>query len=180
MSHEAAPAPGGRSPDHDRIEHLFQSYFGELCSFVHGMVASPETAEELVQDVFAAIWRQRAERPLGEIERAYLYTAARRNALNNLRRARLQQRWTREATAAPRSSVPTPEEETAVREMERSVERVLERLPPRCREAFLLVRGRGLRHAEAAEVMGISAKTVEAQMGRALQALRAALLQSSS
>jgi RNA polymerase sigma-70 factor (ECF subfamily) len=48
----------------------------------------------------------------------------------------------------------------------------LDSLSPRCREVFELSRVRGLRYAEIAEALGISVKTVEAQMGKALRTLR--------
>ena len=48
----------------------------------------------------------------------------------------------------------------------------VERLAPRCRETFVLVRQHGLTYAQAAEVMGTSEHTVKIQMQRALAALR--------
>jgi RNA polymerase sigma-70 factor (ECF subfamily) len=53
----------------------------------------------------------------------------------------------------------------------------LDELPPRCREVFDLSRVHGLKYAEIAESLGISQKTVEAQMGKALRVLRERLAQ---
>jgi RNA polymerase sigma-70 factor (ECF subfamily) len=55
------------------------------------------------------------------------------------------------------------------------VQRALADLPDRCREVFRLSREQGLRYAEIAEALGISIKTVEAQIGKALRLLRARL-----
>jgi RNA polymerase sigma-70 factor (ECF subfamily) len=51
----------------------------------------------------------------------------------------------------------------------------VERLPERCRLVFTLHREQGMSYREVAEVMGISPKTVDVQMGRALKALRRSL-----
>ena len=48
-------------------------------------------------------------------------------------------------------------------------------LPPRCREVFLAVKRDGMSHADIAAQMGISVKTVEAQITKAMTRLREAL-----
>ena len=58
---------------------------------------------------------------------------------------------------------------------EAAVRRAIDALPPRCREIFLLSREDGLSYGGIATTLGISVKTVETQMGRALKSLRAAL-----
>jgi RNA polymerase sigma-70 factor (ECF subfamily) len=57
-------------------------------------------------------------------------------------------------------------------EMKVAVQRAVAALPERCREIFELSRTHGLKYAEIAVVLGISIKTVEAQMGKALRFLR--------
>jgi RNA polymerase sigma-70 factor, ECF subfamily len=59
--------------------------------------------------------------------------------------------------------------------MKIAVDRAISGLPERCREVFELSRRDGLRYSEIAVVLGISVKTVEAQMGKALRVLRAEL-----
>jgi RNA polymerase sigma-70 factor, ECF subfamily len=63
----------------------------------------------------------------------------------------------------------------AMSETEAAVRRAVDALPPRCREIFLLSREDGLSYSGIATTLGISIKTVETQMGRALKALRSAL-----
>lgn len=57
-------------------------------------------------------------------------------------------------------------------EMRIAVERAVEALPDRCREVFELSRTKGMKYIEIASFLGISVKTVEAQMGKALRILR--------
>ncbi|HJU73447.1 MAG TPA: sigma-70 family RNA polymerase sigma factor, partial [Gemmatimonadaceae bacterium] len=60
-------------------------------------------------------------------------------------------------------------------ELAAAVRAAVDRLPPRCREVFMLSRDSGLTYGEIAKALGISIKTVETQMGRALKALRESL-----
>jgi RNA polymerase sigma-70 factor (ECF subfamily) len=53
-----------------------------------------------------------------------------------------------------------------------AVRRAIDGLPDRCREVFELSRMHGLKYSEIAVTLGISIKTVEAQMGKALKVLR--------
>jgi RNA polymerase sigma-70 factor (ECF subfamily) len=60
-------------------------------------------------------------------------------------------------------------------EAERLIQAAVDRLPDRCRLIFILSREQKLTYAQIAEVAGVSIKTVETQMGRALRSLRNAL-----
>jgi len=147
-----------------------------MAAFVERFVHSPDVAEELVQDIFFKIWTKREQ--LTEIEalKTYLYRAARNQALNFLRRGKLERRWqeSQASLGEPTSAFGT-EEDASERELSVAVRAAIDRLPPRCREIFLLSRDGGLTYAEIARTLGISVKTVETQMGRGLKSLRLAL-----
>lgn len=162
--------------DEGAFAALFDEYVVPLCIFVLSYVQSRETAADVVHDVFLRIWQRRDELEIRDSVKAYLYRATRNRALNLIRRETLEQRWKDEAAlesaAAPASSV-LPVDESMDRDtLVAAVERVAAELPERCRMVFLLRWRDGLRHGEIAEVMGISPKTVENQMTRALRTLR--------
>ena len=181
---ETAPMPAGdaelvrriRAGDERALEAVFKAHYAGMASFVQRFVRSQDLAEELVQDVFLKLWSKREQ--LAEIEtfRTYLFRAARNTALNYLRRAKLERRWREEQGTDddPPSSL-AADEETVEQELSVAVQEAINRLPPRCREIFLLSRDGGLTYAEIARSLDISVKTVETQMGRALKALRASL-----
>ena len=62
-------------------------------------------------------------------------------------------------------------------ELRKAITAAVAELPPACREVFMLSRTQGLRYAEIAETLGISVKTVESQMGKALRHMRTRLAQ---
>ena len=127
-------------------------------------------AEDAAQDVMLELWRRRETMVLETSLRAYLLRATRNRALNQIRHRRIVERSvpvTRAARAAP-----SADQDLAEQELRSAVEQAVNDLPERCREVFELSRVHGLRYAEVADVLGISIKTVETQMGKALQRLK--------
>ena len=181
---ETAAKPAGdaelvrriRAGDERALEVVFKAHYAGMASFVQRFVRAPDLAEELVQDVFLKLWSKREQ--LAEIEtfRTYLFRAARNTALNYLRRAKLERRWQEEQGVIdePPNSF-SADDETVEQEVAQAVKEAIDRLPPRCREIFLLSRDGGLTYAEIARSLDISVKTVETQMGRALKSLRSSL-----
>ncbi|MFL5579389.1 MAG: RNA polymerase sigma-70 factor [Gemmatimonadaceae bacterium] len=164
-----------RAGDRAAVEELFRDHYAALVGFADGYVRSGAVAEEIVQDVFLNLWRGR-DRLAGEgTLRAYLFQAVRNRALNHLRHAR---HVARHAAAAPRDdSAPALGDALLVEaELAAAVRAAVDALPERCREVFLLSRGHNLSYVEIARTLEISVKTVETQMGRALKAIRRALL----
>ncbi|HEX2208799.1 MAG TPA: sigma-70 family RNA polymerase sigma factor, partial [Longimicrobium sp.] len=92
-------------------------------------------------------------------------------ALNHLRHERMKVRTAPHA-AGPTVTPPEAPSRLAEAEIDAAVRAAVDSLPERCREVFELSRGQGLKYAEIAGVLGISVKTVEAQMGKALRTLR--------
>jgi RNA polymerase sigma-70 factor (ECF subfamily) len=153
------------------IDALFRVHYNALCGFVFRYVRSHETAEELVQDTFFRLWAQRKREGRIESEKAYLFTIARNSALNYIRRSQMEARW--QATEITRDSRPAvADDDLAHDELEAVLRRAIEHLPKRCRLIYTMSRQQELTYVEIARVLGLSVKTVETQMGRALKALR--------
>ncbi|MGQ0539793.1 MAG: RNA polymerase sigma-70 factor [Gemmatimonadaceae bacterium] len=183
----SASAPGSRVKDAElarrmrlgderALEIIFRTYYAGLVGFARRYVKSTEIAEELVQDLFFKVWSRRAS--LGEIDslKTYLFRAARNTALNHLRRRKLEHDWLERAVSVSADEhVVSVSDEATEGELTEAVRAAVDRLPPRCREVFLLSRDGALTYNEIAKALGISIKTVETQMGRALKALRDSL-----
>lgn len=161
-----------RNGDITAFEAVFRTYYRRLCAAVYGFVDSAETAEEIVQELFLRIWRQRESLQITDSLQAYLYQAARNASLNYLKHRRIESQWSERVRAGDAPVARAADEDLAEDELSRAIEAGIAALPERCRLVFTMSRRQGLSYAEIAEALGISVKTVEAQMGRALKSLR--------
>jgi RNA polymerase sigma-70 factor (ECF subfamily) len=128
-------------------------------------------AEELVQDVMLEFWKRRETLAEESSPQAYLFQATRNRALNHLRHARIEKEGEPHATRS--EAIDSTAHSLVVEdEMMVAVRRAVDSLPARCREVFELSRTHNKKYSEIAAELGISIKTVEAQMGKALRTLR--------
>ncbi len=160
-----------RQGDEQAFDTLFRLYYAGLVAFTESLVRSRAVAEEVVQDVLLEVWRRRETMELDVGWRSYLFRASRNRALNELRHARVALR-AEPLVRGPESVEASSPSEVDAQELERAFRRVLAGLPAPVREVFEMSRRDGLTYGEIASALGISVKTVEARMGRALRELR--------
>ena len=160
-----------RGGDEQAFDALFRAWYAPLVRVAEAMLHDRASAEEVAQDVMLELWRRRDTLDVHQSPRGYLIQATRNRALNQIRRARVER--VGEPHVADRLVPPEHADAMAsLGELESALATAVESLPDRCREVFELSRVRGLRYSEIAETMGISVKTVEVQMGKALRTLR--------
>lgn len=157
--------------DRTAFDTIFRTYYAPLVRVAERLVGRHAVAEEIAQDVMVELWRRRETLSMEDSPRAYLFQATRHRALNHLRHERVE-RGGAPHIADASGSPATPETHLTEGEIQDAVDEAIRELPSRCREVFELSRLHGLKYAEIARVMGISVKTVEAQMGNALRVLR--------
>ena len=166
-----------RESDRAAFEALVRHYSDPLCAFIYNNTRDVEATKELVQDLFLWIWRHRHEWDVRGGLTTYLYRSARNHAVSYVRHDRLERRWQEEMSLAgnlefERPSAVRPDDDAGTAELSAAIERAVGSLPERCRQVFTLNRQHHLTYREIAETLGISVKTVEVHMGRALAALR--------
>ncbi|MGQ0703372.1 MAG: RNA polymerase sigma-70 factor [Gemmatimonadales bacterium] len=157
----------GGEPGFDAI---FRTYYASLVGFAESILRDTAAAEDTVQEVMLELWRRRSNIVLETSLRAYLFQSTRNRALNRIRHDRVASRL--ESDIAAPTLIPPPDRQLTEAELAARARAAVSELPERCREIFLLSRAHGLRYAEIASTLGISVKTVEAQMGKALKLLR--------
>ena len=154
------------------FESLFHQYYGGLCGYAESLVGMKEVAEEVVQDVFYNIWKNRESLRIRQSLQSYLYRAAFNNSMMYLRKMRREHFIDDLSRPEPALDEPDPSQVVQLDEVSKLISDTLQQLPERTREIFRLNRQEGLKYREIARKLSISEKTVEANMGKALKALR--------
>ncbi len=154
--------------DKASFEALFRKFFPALMAFSLKYLPDEDDAREVVHNVFINLWDKRATLDASQSLKSYLFTAVHNRSLNVLRDRRkfsdedMPELSSEENVHAQMESV----------ELEEHINAVIAGLPDKCREIFELNRFDGLKYGEIAEKLGISVKTVENQMSKALRILR--------
>ena len=162
--------------DKQAFEELFRSFFPSLVLFAQKYVPDQDTAKDIVHNVFINLWEKRQQIDTGSPLKSYLFTSVHNRCLNYIRD---QKKFDKDDTIFQRTDsadfsdgVDWMEEH----ELEQRIFDGLQALPEKCREIFTMNRFDGLKYAEIAEKLGISVKTVETQMSKALKILREKLI----
>lgn len=161
-----------RLNDSKAFEVLFKRHYKPLCRRVNAMLNDEEATEDVVQALFIKIWESRDSINTPDSVAAYLFTAARNRALNYIKsQARKSTNEVPLSTHHDEADYRT-EEQMDAKELQKALYAAIDELPEKRREVFVLSRFEGKSYKEIAEIMNISVKTVEAQMGKALATLR--------
>jgi len=168
--------------DNSAFKELFYKYYTALHTYAIKFVNSSEIAEEIVHDLYTAIWNKKNEIKITTSVKSYLYTSIRNRCISQLRKKKVYfQRIDDDDEYFDESKIIIPVSQEnglsalIASELEDKLMVAIEKLPERCKEIFLLSRFKGLKQKEIAEEMNLSINTVEKQISRALQKLRNAL-----
>ncbi|RIV25396.1 RNA polymerase sigma-70 factor [Fibrisoma montanum] len=166
-----------RHDDRRAFRMLFDVFYPQLLRLALYYLNVRETAEEIVQDVFVKIWQIRQTLPTVVNFRAYIFSTTRNHCLNQLQKKGSPVLMSFDDVPADGLIGPdeSPDEAIEFQETQSRVQTAINNLPPQCRLIFQLVKEQGLSYKETAELLQISPRTVETQIGIALKKLAAAL-----
>ena len=147
---------------------LFAESRQALHRYIRRFVRSSETAKEIVQEAFLRTYR---ERESVTTLRAFLFSTARNLAANEFRHRRTVERGTLASFDDSRVDAESESPESGLLRDERNrlVQEAIDRLPPQCRAVFTLRVFHEYSYKEVADHLGISVKTVEKHISRAIR-----------
>jgi RNA polymerase sigma-70 factor (family 1) len=152
---------------------LFDQYFDLVFSTALRFTAVRHLAEDAAQQVFMKIWETRSELSKVEKIEPYLFTAAKHEMFQHFRRQAHQRDYVLhvlDVFSEARSL--DPESIYISQEQVNQLQHIIDHLPARQREAFLLSRDAELTYQQIAQRMGISKETVREHIAQALKTLR--------
>jgi RNA polymerase sigma-70 factor, ECF subfamily len=159
------------------FEKLFKLYHKRVFAFALHLLPSSSQAEDIVQNVFMAVWNQRKTIQLTTSFITYLFGITRHMVYDFIQR-KIQQEAFVEYTLENNSEYGfITEEEVIFHELEEQLKKLIGELPERRREIFRLSRIDGHSYKEISEKLGISENTVDTQIRHALSYLRNHLLE---
>lgn len=155
------------------FDAIFKQYYKPLCQFSYSFIKDQDTAENLVQEVFAKLWEKRENVSNIDNLLSYLMGMVRNQSIDFLRKEKTTSKIFTKLQLE--KSENTTEEQISKNEFEEKLLKSIMNLPGRCRTAIEMSRFDGFSNKEIAQKMEISVKGVEALIGRALKLLRSEL-----
>lgn len=156
----------------ESFTRLFLLHKHKLYSFLLRLTDSPEMSEDVIQDVFLKLWKDRQN--LVNIEQfgGYIYRMAQHQVLNAFRRMARETVILAELNKSGNAVTANAEDNLSVREVREMLQTALEKLPPKQKLVYTLSRDQGLKHDEIARQLNISPSTVNNHMIAALRTIR--------
>jgi RNA polymerase sigma-70 factor (ECF subfamily) len=154
------------------FEVLFRAHYSALCSYANQFLKDVDAAEEVVQEIMLKVWTNRESLVIDTSMKSYLFRAVRNGCMNVLKHMKVREEYKTWRENQGEESHLSKEDEMIASELEQKIREAIDRLPMERRKVFIMSRYEGLTYNQIADKLGISVKTVENQMGKALKTLR--------
>ena len=155
------------------FERIFRQYYTPLIRYAFSITGQKEAAEEIIQDIFYILWKDRGTIQILQSFHGYLYKSVRNRAIQYMQGLSIREQYDGDFSKRKDPAVePTPDELLEYKELENILTKTIQKLPERRRQIFNMHRIHGIRYRDIAESLSISVKTVEAEMTKAYRTLR--------
>lgn len=158
-------------PFNAEFEAIVRAHYERLAVFAYRMLHDRDEAEDAVQEVLLRMWQRRDE-TVPEDPVSYLYTGVRNQAVMRLRRV---QRWRGPSDDDALEHIAVEMDTIEASELGEALNQAVQQLPTKTRLVYSMSREQNMTYPAIALALGISVKTVESQMARALRILRTRL-----
>jgi RNA polymerase sigma-70 factor (family 1) len=162
-----------KEDDHAAFNEVYDRYWKFLLQAVYQVSRHRADSLDICQTVFLWLWENRAKIRITASLKGYLYSAVKYKLANLIRNGKVRETLFDDLEAIDIQTYKSNELE--LKQLQDFIHQLIHELPVRCREVFLLSRNEQLSHKEIAERLGISEKTVEDHITRAIGKLRGPL-----
>ena len=161
-----------RQGDEQVFETIFRTYYERLCNYANTILNDMDEAEEMVQGAFLTVWEKHDTLEIHTSVKSYLYRAVHNSCLNRVKHFKVRKTYGDSVKNQTELLHDDASQDLIGSELDAIVANAIDSLPDQCRLVFKLSRFENLTYAEIAEQLGISVKTVENHMVKALKVLR--------
>lgn len=157
--------------DSKGYQFLVTSYHQKLCVYANSLTNDSDLAEDIVQNVFMSIWKNRNKLKDQFVVKSYLYKSVYNEFIDQYRKKKAVLTLEKKHIDALTYMV-EEEDEKSLEKLISIVKKEIDKLPPKCKQTFLLSKEEGLTNLEISEYLNISIKSVEAHITKAFSVLR--------
>ena len=156
--------------EEDGFEVLFKENYHSLCNTAIQFLKDEASSEDLVQETFIKLWESRSTILIGKNTKAYLHRMVVNACINQLEKKNTL-RFERFNSVEDKTGEKLKELESKsdLQQLRTLIDNSINSLPPKCRAIFMLCRYENMKYKEVAVALDISIKTVETQMGIAIE-----------
>ncbi len=151
---------------------IFKKYYSSLTLFAYKIVKDEDVARDIVQNLFAKLYEQRATIEIRISLKSFLYQSVRNHSINEINSRKIRQKHHDIILLQTDDSSVQGDELMEQAEMEMKVVQAVAKLPTQCKRIFEMSRFEGLTNGEIADSLNLSKRTVETQISKALKSLR--------
>lgn len=163
-----------KNEDQKALEKLFAIYFPRLNDFARKVIKDEAISQDIVQDVFMKVWEIKNKIKIINIE-AFLFRLVRNKCIDYIKHVKIVNTQLQEFEDSSKYEelyridfVGDEPYLLIAKELKSKIDSIVEQLPQRCREVFILSRINGMKNREIAEKLNINIKNVERHLNRAL------------
>ena len=161
-----------KSGDRTAFEAFFKAHYSHLCAYANKYVQNNDAAEEIVQDLFVNFWQKKEELMITSSLPSYFFRAVHNSCLNYIKQRTVHRKHEEIILQETKDNIYHEPFEPDDHPMEQTIRAAIDKLPPERRKIFIMNRFNELSYKEIAGKLGLSVKTVENQIGKALKFLR--------
>lgn len=154
------------------FEYFYNKYFEDLCSFAFGFIGNVNDAQDIVQETFVYIWKNRETIEMNRDCAAYLLQITKHKCLNHIKHSAVQQKYEEHKENCDKFNDNSDYSIDDIKELQLRIKSALDKLPSKCREIFLLNSIEGMKYKDIANKLDISENTVKTQVKIAYKKLR--------
>ncbi|HAQ19156.1 MAG TPA: RNA polymerase sigma-70 factor [Prolixibacteraceae bacterium] len=151
------------------FEMVFKYYYSGLVIYADQIIKNTAVSEDIVQTVFMKLWETRESIEIRAF-RSYFIQCVKNSSIDYLRNQEVKNKYSQHSIDY--TNVEIQEDLCTIIELDELIQQAIDKLPPRCREIFLMSRTGNLKIAEIAKTLQLSGRTIETQISKARKILR--------